>query len=146
MKGNQAVHRRVLEYAYRDTDALARAFHLSDQGYDDDQVEASRAQYGENVLSGRASDTVWYRLRRAFINPFSIVLLVLAILSFFTDVVFGVQFQPQHHHSRSSFCACCCISGAVRFACRSCGPKRIADRLTGMISTDSAWCAEAANG
>lgn len=134
MKGNQAVHRRVLEYAYRDTDALARAFHLSDQGYDDDQVEASRAQYGENVLSGRASDTVWYRLRRAFINPFSIVLLVLAILSFFTDVVFASNFSRDGTTVILILCMLL-LSGAVRFL-QELRAKRIADRLTGMISTE----------
>lgn len=63
MKASPIAHRRVLDYAYMDIDTLYRDFHISDQGYSDAQAEESRAQYGTNRLSGRASDTVLYRLR-----------------------------------------------------------------------------------
>ena len=74
MKGEPTIHRRVLDYAYLGTDALYQDFHLSAQGYCEEEAEESRARYGGNVLSGRAADTVWYRLRRAFITPFTIIL------------------------------------------------------------------------
>lgn len=54
------IHRRVLDYAYTDTATLYRDFHISEQGYTEKQVEESRTQYGSNILSGRASDTVLY--------------------------------------------------------------------------------------
>ena len=50
MKGERTIHRRVLEYAYMDTDALYRDFHIPEQGYDEEQAEESRQRYGSNVL------------------------------------------------------------------------------------------------
>ena len=67
--------------------------HLSAQGYCEEEAEESRARYGGNVLSGRAADTVWYRLRRAFITPFTIILFVLASISFVTDVLLASNFS-----------------------------------------------------
>ena len=58
-----------------------------------EQVEKSRRQYGENRLSRRAGDTLLYRLRRAFINPFTVVLFVLALISFVTDVLLASNFS-----------------------------------------------------
>ena len=93
MKRGPTIHRRVLDSAYMDIDTLYRDFHISEQGYNEEQAEESRIQYGKNILSGRASDTVLYRLRRAFINPFTVILFFLAVISFLTDVVMASNFS-----------------------------------------------------
>lgn len=82
MKSDRTIHGRVLDYAYMDMNTLYRDFGISNQGYDEEQIEESRVRYGRNVLSGRASDTVLYRLRRAFINPFTVILFSLAVIPF----------------------------------------------------------------
>ena len=133
MKRGQAIHRRVLDYAYVDVDTLSRDFHISAQGYDEAQVEESRARYGKNTLSGRASDTVFYRLRRAFINPFTVILSVLAILSFMTDVVLASNFSRNITTSATIVCMLL-LSGMVRFV-QELRAKRIADHLTEMVSS-----------
>lgn len=133
MKVNSIAHRRVLDYAYMDIDTLFRDFHISDQGYSHEQVEESRARYGKNSLSGRASDTVLYRLRRAFLNPFTIILFVLACISFLTDVVLVSNFSRNVTTVVIILCMLL-ISGAVRFA-QELRAKRVADRLTGMIAS-----------
>ncbi len=113
------IHRRVLDYAYTDIATLYRDFHISEQGYTEKQVEKSRARYGKNILSGRASDTVLYRLRRAFVNPFAVILFVLAIISFVTDVILASNFS-RNVTPRQLFCPCCSL--AVLFVlCRNCG-------------------------
>lgn len=133
MKINPIAHRRVLDYAYLDIDTLFRDFHVSDQGYSNDQVEESRARYGKNSLSGRASDTVLYRLDRAFLNPFTIILFVLACISFLTDVVLASNFSRNITTVVIILCMLI-ISGTVRFT-QELRAKRIADRLTGMIAS-----------
>lgn len=133
MKRGQAIHRRVLDYAYVDVDTLSRDFHISAQGYGEAQVEESRARYGKNTLSGRASDTVFYRLRRAFINPFTVILSVLAILSFMTDVVLASNFSRNITTSATIVCMLL-LSGMVRFV-QELRAKRIADHLTEMVSS-----------
>ena len=133
MKTSPIAHRRVLDYAYTDIDTLFRDFHISDQGYSDEQVEDSRARYGRNRLSGRASDTVLYRLGRAFLNPFTIILFILACISFFTDVVLASNFSRNATTVVIILCMLL-ISGAVRFT-QELRAKRVADHLTGMIAS-----------
>lgn len=133
MKANPIVHRRVLDYAYMDIDTLFRDFHISGQGYSQEQVEERRTRYGKNSLSGRASDTVFYRLRRAFLNPFTIILFVLACISFLTDVVLASNFS-RNITTVVIILGMLLISGAVRFT-QELRAKRVADCLTGMIAS-----------
>lgn len=133
MKSDRAIHRRVLNYAYMDMDALYRDFHISEQGYTDEQTEKNRALYGKNILSGRASDTVLYRLRRSFINPFTIILFVLAIISFLTDVVLASNFSRNITTAGIILCMLL-ISGIVRFT-QELRAKEVADRLTSMVTS-----------
>ncbi|MGI5959128.1 MAG: magnesium-translocating P-type ATPase [Massiliimalia sp.] len=134
MKGGRAIHRRVLDYAYMDTDALYQDFHISEQGYCDEQVEESREQYGSNTLSGRASDTVFYRLRRAFINPFAVILFVLASISLITDVLLASNFS-RNMTTVIIILSMLLISGVVRFV-QEMRAKRIADHLTQMTTSN----------
>lgn len=129
-----AIHRRVLDYAYTDTETLYRDFHISEQGYTEKQVEESRTQYGSNILSGRASDTVLYRLRRAFVNPFAIILLILASISFVTDVLLASNFS-RNMTTVIIILSMLLISGVVRFM-QELRAKSVADHLTGMIASN----------
>lgn len=133
MKRDHAIHRRILDYTYTDTETLYRDFGISAQGYTQAQVEESRARYGANKVSGRGSDTVFYRLRRAFINPFAIVLFVLALLSFMTDVVLASNFSRNITTPLTILCMLL-ISGLVRFV-QELRAKRVADDLTEMVSS-----------
>ena len=134
MKGEASIHRRVLDYAYMETDALYQDFHISAQGYCDEEAAKSRARYGENVLSGRAEDTVCYRLRRAFITPFTIILFVLASISFVTDVLLASNFS-RNMTTVLMILSMLLVSGIVRFI-QEMRAKRIADHLTGMIASN----------
>lgn len=128
------IHRRVLDYAYTDTETLYRDFHISEQGYTEKQVEENRTQYGSNILSGRASDTVLYRLHRAFVNPFAIILLILASISFVTDVLLASNFS-RNMTTVIIILSMLLISGVVRFM-QELRAKSVADHLTGMIASN----------
>ena len=68
MKGEPTIHRRVLDYTYLGTDALYQDFHLSAQGYCEEEVEESRARYGGNILSGtvqRIRNENWMRRKQS---------------------------------------------------------------------------------
>lgn len=134
MKGNRTIHRRILDYAFTDIDVLYEDFHISEHGYTDEEAEESRAQYGSNILSGRASDTVFYRLRRAFMNPFAVILLVLAAISFVTDVLLASNFSRNKNTVIIILCMLF-ISGIVRFT-QEMRAKRISDHLTRMIASN----------
>lgn len=46
-----------------------------------------RALFGRNELARKKADSILKRLFKAFINPFTVVLIVLAVISFITDYV-----------------------------------------------------------
>ena len=53
------------------------------------QVEEFREKYGENVVTRAKEDTWLGRLRQAFVNPFTMILSALALVSLFTEVVWA---------------------------------------------------------
>ncbi len=57
---------------------------LTSQGAADRQDE-----YGKNVITIGNKETVLHRLREAVINPFNLILLLIAAITYFTDVVFS---------------------------------------------------------
>ena len=71
MKNDRSIHRRVFHYAHTGIDILYRDLQISGKGYDTEQIEKRRRQYGSNLLAGRARDSVLYRLKRAFINDYN---------------------------------------------------------------------------
>ena len=84
----------IKKYAYCDIEDIYKEFSNTSNGLRLDQVDEMKRQYGDNQISGRGRDTILYRLRRAFINPFSIILFVLAIISLITDVVVAESINP----------------------------------------------------
>lgn len=50
------------------------------------QVEEMREAYGENKLTKEESNSKWKDIRKAFINPFTAILIALAIISLIVDV------------------------------------------------------------
>lgn len=133
MKERQTINQRILNYAYKDSEELYKDFHISKFGYSDAQAEESRTQYGSNILSSRAYDTVLYRLRRAFINPFTVILFVLASISFITDVILASNFSRNMTTVIIILCMLF-ISGAVRFI-QEMKAKRISDNLTRIVTS-----------
>lgn len=131
MKDSDSIHRRVLQYAYTDVETLNYDFHISGNGYNKEKVEENRLQYGSNLFVGRAKDSIRYRLRRAFINPFTIILFVLAVISFITDVLLASNFSRDITTVLIILCMLL-ISGMVRFV-QEMRSKHIADHLTSLL-------------
>ncbi|MDR1695783.1 MAG: magnesium-translocating P-type ATPase [Endomicrobium sp.] len=58
-------------------------------GFDEENVEIMRDEYGKNEITRKNEDGVFTRLRDAFINPFTLVLSALAVISYVTDKDYG---------------------------------------------------------
>ena len=82
----------IKKYAYKEISQIYRELGASPDGLSQTQIESMREMYGVNSFSGRKDDTMLPRLRRAFINPFNIILLVLGMISLATDVVLASDF------------------------------------------------------
>lgn len=82
----------IKKYAYREVSQIYQELEISEEGLPQSQVELMREKYGINSFSKRRNDTMLRLLRRAFINPFNSILLVLGIISLVTDVVLVSNF------------------------------------------------------
>lgn len=82
----------IKKYAYREVSQIYQELEISEEGLSQSQVELMREKYGINSFSKRKNDTMLRLLRRAFINPFNSILLVLGIISLVTDVVLVSNF------------------------------------------------------
>lgn len=75
------------KYAYTTIEDLFAHLGTSPKGLGLEQIEKMSKTYGENKIVGKKNDTLWYRFRRAFLNPFTMILFVLAMVSFITDFI-----------------------------------------------------------
>ena len=83
---------RIKKYAYCKPLEICRNLGISALGLSGEQVDAMRERYGKNSFQERKTDTTIQRLRRAFINPFHVILFILGIVSLVTDVFMASNF------------------------------------------------------
>ena len=103
----------IKKYAYREASQIYQDIGASPDGLSYEQVEAMREKYGENSFAERKNDTTIRRLRRAFINPFNIILFILGIISLVTDVFLVSNFARNATTAIIIF-SMILISGAIR--------------------------------
>ena len=66
---------------------LMDKYELTERVLSKKEVENLREEYGKNIFTYGKKHSVLKRLIEAFVNPFTVILLVLAIISVFTDIV-----------------------------------------------------------
>ena len=104
---------RIKKYAYREASQIYQDIGVSSDGLSHEQVEAMREKYGANSFAERKNDTMIRRLRRAFINPFNVILFILGIISLVTDVFLVSNFARNATTAIIIF-SMILISGAIR--------------------------------
>ena len=83
-------------------------------GLVDDQVEENRDIYGENVITKGQEDSMIKKIYESIINPFTVILLVIALVSFITNVWLA---KPGEQDPTTSIIIVILvlISGGIRF-------------------------------
>ena len=56
-----------------------------------EEAEKRQEETGKNIITTGTKHTIWNRLRESFVNPFNIILLFIAGITYFTDVVLSAQ-------------------------------------------------------
>ncbi len=116
---------------------VLRKFNTSPDGLSEKEVVASRNAYGSNRVTHEKKKTLPQRLAGAFINPFTAILVCLAIVSTITDVILPImQNTPEDISLRTVIIimAMVVISGTLRFVQES-RSGNAAEKLLGMITT-----------
>ena len=80
----------------------------------EDQVEENRDLYGENVITKGQEDSIIKKIYESIINPFTVILLVIALVSFITNVWLA---KPGEEDPTTSIIivTLVLISGGIRF-------------------------------
>ena len=89
-------------------------YQTSALGLVDDQVEENRDAYGENVITKGQEDSMIKKIYESIINPFTVILLVIALVSFITNVWLA---KPGEQDPTTSIIivTLVLISGGIRF-------------------------------
>ncbi|MGI6544907.1 MAG: magnesium-translocating P-type ATPase [Fastidiosipilaceae bacterium] len=75
----------------RPVEDLFQKLETSDRGISRAEAEERLEKSGENVIAVGRKNTIWKRFREALINPFNIILLVIAIITYITDVALATE-------------------------------------------------------
>ena len=88
---NKAVEKKLEDYARLSKEELFERFEIDNGGLSNEQVAANTEKYGKNIINQSNENTLIIRLRDAVINPFNIVLLAVASVTYFTDVILAEE-------------------------------------------------------
>ena len=81
------VEKILLELSGMDQKALFAKYQTDEEGLDPVQASDRLEEYGRNIIDFGNEKNLAVRIKDALINPFNIVLLVVAVITFVTDVV-----------------------------------------------------------
>jgi Mg2+-importing ATPase len=130
----ERARKRLLKAAAKDGDTLLIQYDNSIAGYDEDDVEEMRDEHGANVITRHNDDSMFKRLVGAFINPFTIVLIVLAVVSTFTDIILVEPGAAADFTAVIIILTMVIVSGMLRFI-QELRSGNAAKRLTEMVET-----------
>ena len=82
---------KISDYAQLDNTVIIDHFKTRTEGLTSKEADSRLEEFGLNQISIGFRDTVWSRLFESIINPFSVILMVIAVISFITDVVISAQ-------------------------------------------------------
>lgn len=120
---------------------LYETFQSSENGITLDQSEEAREIYGENIVTHGKKESLFKRICSAFVNPFTAILFILAIVSTFTDILYADSGE-QNPSTVIIITMMVMISGILRFV-QETRSGNAASKLTQMIHTST--CVERMN-
>jgi Mg2+-importing ATPase len=82
-----SISEKLVSFSKMEIDEVLKKMGTSYRGLNEAMVNEIRDEYGSNEISYEKRESVFKRIFDAFINPFTIVLFVLAFISVFTDVL-----------------------------------------------------------
>ena len=86
-KNKNDTESRLRAYAFQDVKALLKNLSTSENGLSGEEAENRLDEAGPNIITVGNKNTLLHRLREAVVNPFNLILILIAIITFFTDVV-----------------------------------------------------------
>lgn len=129
-------NKRLIAAATMDNEKLLLQYETSMAGHNDAIIEIMRARYGSNHITQQKNDSLCKQLFDAFVNPFTLVLFILALISVVTDVAV-VAPADRDFASVAIVMTMVIISGTLRFVQERRSSKS-AEKLNAMVKTTTA--------
>ncbi|MDR3298298.1 MAG: magnesium-translocating P-type ATPase [Candidatus Nomurabacteria bacterium] len=130
---DQDAKNRLLETASLTPDTVLEKYNVTLSGRSTREVERLQDIYGKNVITKQNKDSTAKRLFRAFIDPFIMVLIILAAISFVTDVLMAAPGQKDPW-SVVIVMVMVLIAGILQFVQES-RSNSAAEKLSAMVET-----------
>nr|WP_198528773.1 magnesium-translocating P-type ATPase [Kineothrix alysoides] len=86
-KNKQDTELKLRSYAFLTMEEMLARLSATQAGLTNEEAENRQDEFGKNVITIGNKNTAWRRLRDAVINPFNVILLLIALITYFTDVV-----------------------------------------------------------
>lgn len=140
-KFSKAKNDFLLEASKLNTPQLYERIKTNPAGLSLDEVKERQDKYGLNTIATKKKGGIFKILFQSFINPFSLILLVIAIINLFIDVIFVKQINGADAKTDWSAFAIIMIilviSGIVKFIQES-RSSSASEKLKDMIETTAA--------
>ena len=127
------VNERLRYAAVNEIDQVYAYFNTSAHGLTQERVENARETFGSNIVTHGKKEPLIKRLFNAFVNPFTAILFVLAIVSAFTDIIWA-QAGEKDPTTVIIIATMVMISGVLRFV-QETRSGNAAAKLSAMIRT-----------
>jgi Mg2+-importing ATPase len=133
-KRRSTVSPLLWQLAQGDPDLALKTMESSLAGLTNAEVDRKRRIYGMNEVAHGKPSPWWVQFLKAFSSPFILVLLILAIVSYSTDVYLARGPQPVDWKKVIILAAMVLISGILRF-CQEFRSLKAAEQLRAMVRT-----------
>lgn len=87
LEKQKELEKNIREDARLDVKELLEKYNTTYEGLSVVDIDEKLEEFGENSIEIGNNNTIFHKLKEAFINPFNVVLILVAITTFFTDVL-----------------------------------------------------------
>lgn len=128
---------KLIFSAVNNTDKVLEVFNSSLEGISEKEADKRLKEYGLNKIPHKNKKTIFKRIAEGFINPFTLILFALAVISIFTDILI-----PFFKNEEISFLTVIIIStmitvsGLIRFI-QEYKSDNASEKLLNMIKSSS---------
>lgn len=89
MRRFNSINERLVFASENKTNQVLDSFETNKMGITNETVKHHSEEFGKNIITKQKKDSILKKIFNAFINPFTAILLILAVVSLFTNVIFA---------------------------------------------------------
>ncbi|HZK39477.1 MAG TPA: magnesium-translocating P-type ATPase [Clostridia bacterium] len=102
----------IRKFAFQTEEELFENLSATQAGLTQEEAEERQDEFGKNIITVGNKNTLLHRIKDSIINPFNIILLVIAVITYFTDVISSSE---QDYHTVIIILSMVFLSGLVAF-------------------------------